>query len=149
MAYTLRPNSIPNEFYCGNLPGTLQYRLDAESLIRMDTSGTMTETDLVWTRETCTDAMKGALLPRTQKPANWDLVMAMKRNIGQGVVIKGVLVNRATRKIALMTTFDNKDTIISRGNRPIQSNREGWFVGHYRMGAPIVFWRSLQTVLSQ
>ena len=55
--------------------------------------------------------------------------------------MKAALQNKITGKIALLTSTNCKEQL----NRPI-STLEGseWFVGHYRMSAPIIFWKELK-----
>lgn len=61
--------------------------------------------------------------------------------------IKDALENRATGKIALLTTTNSRQNIVSSGNRAIQSQDPDWFVGQYRMCAPLIFWKELQNRL--
>jgi hypothetical protein len=36
---------------------------------------------------------------------------------------------------------------VNNNNRAIKSLNEEWFIGHYRMSAPMFFWRELQNRL--
>lgn len=151
MAYELRANSVEGEYYCGDLPGNLQYSKDAAALLAMNTRDLVpTDRDAQWSPENCTAANRDRLMPHTKKPAEWRLIMVMKKTLDDGsVALKGALQNKTTGAIALMTTFNRREAILERGHRAIESGAEGWFVGHYRMGAPPIFWRALQDVLAQ
>ena len=64
----------------------------------------------------------------------------MKSERENGVTwLKAALQNRNTGKIALLTSTNSKEIL----NRPIRTLDSEWFVGHYRMSAPIVFWQEL------
>lgn len=156
-SYILKPNSIDGEYYCGDLPGNLQYRKDSAELIAMDTTALSEgDFDKEWSHDVCSAENKNRLLPHTQNPQRWDLRMVMKRTTSEGRVwLKGVLINKQNGEVALMTACDSKDAVEKGWNVPgvkhrsIQSNDKEWFVGHYRMGGPLIFWRSLQGVLRQ
>lgn len=149
--YVLKPNSIAGEYYCGDLPGRIQYKKDAGALKGMDLSGLApAAADAQWKHEACTAENLHRLLPHTQSPADWTLRMVMKRiNEDDSVWLKGALVNNETGEIALLTAASSSEAITSRENRAIKANADGWFVGHYRMGAPLIFWRTLQNVLGK
>jgi hypothetical protein len=147
MDYELKPNSIPNEYYCGDLPGTLQYKKSLKALQRMNTNYALTPQDAEWTYELCGQENADRLLPHTQKKGDWRIVHVMKRVRPNETWLKGALINRQTGEIALMTSCSRRESIIEDGNRAMESHAEDWSIGHYRMGAPIVFWKSLQDVL--
>ena len=147
--YTLKPNSIPGEYYCGDLPGNLQYKKDLHALAAIAVPTTDTSV-IEWEHLPCSNEYRAALLPHTKKPDDWTLIMVMKKvDTTRGVWMKGALLNKATRAVALLTTCDSVDIIHANGNRAIQSCADGWFVGHYRMGAPLCFWEALSTVCKQ
>ncbi len=71
---------------------------------------------------------------------DWKILLIMKSERENGVIwLKAALQNRKTGKIALLTSTNSKEQL----NRPIKTLDSEWFVGHYRMSAPIVFWREL------
>ena len=53
--------------------------------------------------------------------------------------VKQALLNRDTNNISLITSTNTK----TRLNRPIKTLNGQWFVGHYRMSAPLYFWNEL------
>jgi hypothetical protein len=59
--------------------------------------------------------------------------------------IKSALYNKENGRIALMTSCDKKDLF----PRAIHTKDAKWFVGHYRMSAPLYFWRELSELLSK
>jgi hypothetical protein len=147
--YTLKLSSIHEEYYCGDLPGTLQYKKDAALLANMDIP--QEDSTCPFTHIECTDGIKARLLPNTKTAgphSNWILLMAMERTIDSDITcIKGVLQNKTTGNIALLTCKNNKESFTRRNHRAIPSNAPGWFVGHYRMAAPLYFWSELKRIL--
>ena len=53
--------------------------------------------------------------------------------------IKGALQNNETKNIMLMTTTNNKTKL----RRPIKTFDDKYFIGHYGMCAPLIFWGKL------
>jgi len=148
MEYTLKLSSIPNEWYCGDLPGTLQYGKDAALLTAMTIP--IGDPHAVFTHVDPTDAIKARLLPKTKTAGslmNWTLLMAMERTQDGVIWLKGVLQNNTTGAIALMTASPGSEHFTRLGHRAIRSNAMGWYVGHYRMSAPLSFWKELKTRL--
>ena len=133
----LRASSIPNEYYLGDKPGTLQYSKDPLEL-----------RDCIMVDDSCD---RGFVLceepiekvtPNTERSnsCDWTLVLMMKSARENGEIwLKAALKNKHDGKIALMTSTNRKDCL----PRPIQSHCEGWYIGHYRMSAPVVFWKEL------
>ena len=73
---------------------------------------------------------------------NWRVIMIMKKadDIDENILwVKIALLNRYTNKIALLTSTNTK----SRLPRPVKTQNQDWFVGHYRMSAPLFFWNEL------
>ncbi len=148
--YILKPNSIPGEYYCGDLPGNLQYNKRIAALAALEIPAGAPTLDDEWTHIPCIREYRAALLPHTKNPDDWRLIMAMKKtSLLHGTWIKGALLHVATGAVALMTTCNSAEAIQSNGNRAIGSHEEGWFVGHYRMGAPLCFWRDLAGICRQ
>ena len=133
MEYTLKLSSIPHEWYCGDLPGTLQYKKDAVLLTAMTIP--IGDPYAVFTHVEPSEEVKARLLPKTKTAgslSNWTLLMAMERTHHGVVWLKGVLQNKTTGAIALMTASPGKEHFTCLGHRAIRSNAEGWYVGHMR-----------------
>ena len=80
----------------------------------------------------------------------WTVLVVFKKEVGEGEVwMKAALLNKKTGAIALTTCANGKEYITRHLNaygkphRAVKSLERGWFVGHYRMGAPMVFWRAV------
>jgi len=148
---TLKPNSIPNEYYFGDFPGTIQYKKDAQELMAMDTSLPLTPQDGLWTSIPLTEEIKHRLLPHTQGLNNWTLIMAMQKAvcpIHGDIWLKGAFVNTTTGEIALLTSANSQEAIVRSATRPGMKTYDGtYYVGRYRMGAPAIFWKTLQAIL--
>ncbi len=148
----LKPNSMPDEYYLGDLPGTLQYKKTINELVNITIPEVVRcgEDTPTWMHEPCTIANRDSLLPYTKKPEEWILIMVISRVDSENDCIwtKGALMNKETKEIALMTTC-NSESAITKENRAIRSNADGWFIGHYRMGAPLQFWTDLSNVCRQ
>lgn len=148
---TLKPNSNLNEYYHGNLPGTLQYKKDAQELMAMDTNLPLTAQDALWTSIPLTEEIKHRLLPHTQGLNNWTLIMAMQKApcpTHGDIWLKGAFVNTTTGEIALLTSANSQEAIVRSATRPGMKTYDGtYYVGRYRMGAPAIFWKTLQAIL--
>jgi hypothetical protein len=148
----LKPNSIPDEYYLGDLPGTLQYKKTINELVNITFPEVVRcgEDAPTWMHEPCTIANRDSLLPYTKNPNEWILIMVISKYDSENDCIwtKGALMNKETKEIALMTAC-NSESAITKENRAIRSNTDGWFIGHYRMGAPLQFWIDLSNVCRQ
>lgn len=152
MSYTLKKNTIPNEFYCGDLPGSLQYKKNAMLLSTLSLPSVTAETKPCFIPIAVTDSIKARLLPATKTAGslnNWNLIIAMERVTSTATYIKGALQNKQTGSIALMTSCSTKEDIQNHGHRAIQSQAKDWYVGFYRMSAPIEYWSALKKVLQE
>jgi hypothetical protein len=58
--------------------------------------------------------------------------------------IKGALQHTETKNIMLMTSTNNKSKL----TRPIKTLDETYFIGHYGMCAPLIFWNKLLEVIN-
>ena len=150
--------SIPNEFYLGDLPGTLQYTKSIEEisdLVLPESLSGKDETNgfemSIYTDSTHEeDLLRSTPNTKTGTKNEWTLILCMKLvkiDDSCEIWLKSALLNKKTNKIALMTSTNNILNITSRGHRAIQSCFQDWFIGHYRMSAPLLFWRVLQTRL--
>ena len=72
----------------------------------------------------------------------------MKRQLGDEIWLKAALQHKETGNIALMTSTNRKENILRRENRPLESNDPYWYIGFYRMAAPMCFWKELKNRLS-
>jgi hypothetical protein len=141
----LRASSIEGEYYLGDLPGRLQYSKKMSDILNLRELPTDSNTcgyELV-TGEL--DEYLPKMLPHTKKadPKKWKILILVKREFDTQVWLKAAIQNLETSDIALMTSTNSAYNIVSKGNRAILSNDKNWFVGHYRMAAPMVFWRNL------
>jgi len=161
----LKPSTIPSEYYLGDLPGNLQYSKDAEELIKAALlhndneygNSQMNHNGFVLEYHTPENLQR--LIPDTTtgNDGEWKLILVMKKvmgtssgqidqtnNNGPDIWLKGALLNKKTGKIALMTSTNNPTNMA----RAIQSRDPKWYVGHYRMSAPIIFWCELANRLT-
>ena len=152
----LKSSSIPNEFYLGDKPGTLQYKklpneiCEAVSLLpENQNEGEERRWETVYIcsdlEDTSYDTTK--LLPNTKtaKKGNWVALFVQIHSAFGGNWIKSALYNKKDGRIALMTSCDKKELF----PRAIHTNDTNWSVGHYRMSAPLYFWRELSELLSE
>ena len=101
-----------------------------------------------WKTVPNTDTIKKAALPYTQDVENYDLIFAMEKKIdATKKVLKVALYNKSRKGIALMTTYNFNDSALGTGSsRPgLVSHDPHWYVGWYRMSAPLEFWHQLKT----
>lgn len=149
----LRPNSIKHgegsEYYLGDLPGNLQYKKTKEELTTIPNIG-MEDSDCGFIQIPKSPELLKRFIPATKtgRDGDWELLVVFQRGGGATEIwMKAALLNKKDGCIALMTCTNNEDNILRRGNRAIKSLEEGWFVGHYRMGAPMIFWRALAAAI--
>lgn len=142
----LRLSSVPNEYYCGDLPGTLQYNKDKEELIGLVTEGIDEETRGFQLCEHSLENLR-RITPQSQAKRKWKVLLMMKREDGHEIWLKAALMDMDTGKVALLTSTNAKENLERRNNRTIRTVDGTWFVGHYRMSAPMVFWRELKNRL--
>lgn len=139
-------SSVPHEYYLGDLPGNLQYSKDIQDII---------DTDLPDDENTCgyvlcehSEENLQRVRPISQRKTNWKILLMMRteNTIGE-VWLKAALLNKDTGKVSLLTSTNNPINIERRGSRTVRTIDGTWAVGHYRMSAPIVFWRELKNRL--
>lgn len=152
----LRKSSVLNEFYLGDKPGTLQYKklpseiCEAVSLLP-DNLGEDEERrwKTVYTssniEDTSYDTTKLLANTPTAKNGNWVALFVQIHTALGGNWIKSALYNKHDGRIALMTSCDKKELL----PRPRVTKDTNWFVGHYRMSAPLYFWRELSKIITQ
>ena len=153
MAIQVRLSTTPGEYFYDkdiygkkNMPGKLCYKADSVNFLIL--SVPENETDYGWTF--CEHILENLrrVIPHTQSKQQWKIVLMIQRTTETGEIwLKAALQNRTTGKIALLTSTNKKETLTLLGNRAIQSMDGSWFVGHYRMAAPTMFWKELKNRL--
>ena len=142
----LKMSSIPNEYYLGDLPGRIQYSKDPEEII-----GCVCFHNNIQTHgyELCAHSFENLQRVKTVADSkkmihDWKILLMMKSEKENGVTwLKVALQDKTTGKIALLTSTNRKDTLTNAGHRAARTLDGEWFVGRYRMSAPIVFWEEL------
>jgi hypothetical protein len=71
----------------------------------------------------------------------------MQKNVDGIIWLKSALLNKNTGKVALLTSTNNKTNLERTNGRSVKTLDGEWVVGHYRMSAPVAFWRELQNRL--
>jgi len=145
---TLKISSIPGEYYYGDLPGTLQYRKDPALLKTLDVPFVPGEQDSGYVN--VQDQRVAQVLPVSStagKPFDWEQIMVMQKIDGDRVWLKAALKNKKSGLIALLTSCNSEKGMTDHGHRAIKAWDDGWFVGHYRMAAPLTFWAALKATL--
>lgn len=153
---TLNISSIPNEYYLGDLPGTLQYSKDPneiinlqiedintdynEYMLQLDNCGfILTEHSSINYRRIVPDTVTGRGIKNNSR-----ILLIMKREEQDGTIwLKAALQNKNTGLISLLTSTNNEAKL----PRSLKTEHPEWFVGHYRMCAPMAFWRELRNRL--
>jgi len=141
-------NNRPCAYYLGDLMGTLQYKKSYETIKNMvipNPNYTRDQYTLGYTLDVNSSDNVKRLTPYTKMGRqSWELLLVMKKVEEDVTHLKGALLNTDTREIALMTTFSDKQYIINQGNRAIKSLDDQYFIGHYRLLAPLYFWEELK-----
>lgn len=142
-------SKVQGQLYFGGKPGTLQYKVDACTLI---------EEIVPYSEEECgfkivaiqewMEKMR-LVIPHTQLKNLEGAIplLIMEAEIDGEKWIKAALWNKNTGKIALLTSTNRRENIERRQQRAIKTIDGVWFVGHYRMAAPAIFWRELKNRL--
>ena len=149
---TLIPSTtIANEYYLGDLPGTLQYSKDPNEIMNLDIEENNTDevrdnNGFVLTEHSTANLRRvvpDTVLGREVKN-NSRILLLMKREYPDGTIwLKVALQNKSTQQIALLTSTNNEAQL----SRSLKTEDPEWFVGHYRMCAPMAFWRELRNRL--
>ena len=137
----IKPSSIPNQYYFGDKPGTLQYKKKPDDLLAIE----IPENTKVCEYYLCEHSLENLrrITPLTKKNINFKIILIMSFNKDSGIWLKAALQDRTTGNIALLTATNKKENL----KRPIKTLDRDWYVGHYRMSAPVVFWKELQNRL--
>ena len=141
----LSPSSITNEYYFGDLPGTIQYKKEPEELINLQIPDNSNDRGFTLCEHNLENLHR--IIPHTQKIANWKILLMMSTEVDGEIWLKAALLNKTTGKVALLTSTNKKENLLRREHRAIETHDGTWFVGHYRMSAPVVFWRELKNRL--
>lgn len=148
--------TILGEYYLGDYPGTLQYKVKPTDIIKaIDTLDTRhgdldCDFELVDIRdlETSEDLIKSVLPDTATANANtWTPLVIMRKKNDDEIWLKAALQNDQTGEIALMTSTNSYDRLIQMGSRGVHSRHSDWVIGHYRMVAPRSFWMTLAKLL--
>jgi len=143
--------SNSNEFFYRVPPGQLQYEESLDDLMDLNTDIETLSYDDGWVIEDPNPEILKRLTPDTLKGRKkWEIIVVIKKEVGNLIIYKGALLNKTTNDtIGLLTTFNSKEHIIEKSERAIKSKSPGWYVGHYRMLAPLIFWHELKMRLTQ
>lgn len=143
----VRPSSANiHAYYLGDMPGTLQYSKDTEEIIGTD----LPDDEDTLGFEMCEHSLENLrrVTPETKSKVSWKILLMIKKVNEDGEIwLKAALLNKDTGKVALLSATNDKENIIRRGNRSVKTVDGTWAVGHYRMLAPIFFWKELKNRL--
>lgn len=144
----LRPSSVENEYYLtGDKPGTLQYNIDQNTIRNYILPENLEDCGFYQILENYDD-IRLKITPHTKANINWEIILAMRCvGINGEIWLKCALLNKNNNKIALLTSTDKKITLIDKIHRAIKTIGGEYFVGHFRMSAPVVFWKTLQDII--
>jgi hypothetical protein len=149
----IKHSSIQNEYFLGDLPGTLQYNIEPNDILNIDNIEriplSIEEDRGGFEFVEHSYEYYSAVIPDTPTGTNneWNMILLMKKMVDGEIWLKAALRNKKTGKIALMTSTNNANNLLNHNHRAIQSLNDEWFIGHYRMSAPMFFWRELQNRL--
>ena len=137
----IKHSSIPNQYYFGDKPGTLQYKKKPDDLLAIE----MPQNTEVCGYYLCEHSLENLrrITPLTQKKTDFKILLIMSSEQDGEIWLKAALQDRTTGNIALLTATNKKENL----KRPIKTLDGAWYVGHYRMSAPVVFWKELQNRL--
>jgi hypothetical protein len=138
--------SIPHEYYFGDPPGRLQYKKEINELINLTIPDNIDEKYGFELCEHSAENLKRTI-PHTQRNGDWKIILMMQKNVDGIIWLKSALLNKNTGKVALLTSTNNKTNLERTNGRSVKTLDGEWVVGHYRMSAPVAFWRELQNRL--
>jgi hypothetical protein len=139
-------SSIPHEYYLGDLPGSLQYSKELREIIETNLEEDDDNCGYVFAEHSIENLTR--VTPISHKKTEWSILLMMsKQGENDEIWLKAALLNKNTGKVALLTSTNDRINIERRGNRAVKTLEGNWVVGHYRMTAPIVFWRELKNRL--
>jgi hypothetical protein len=139
------------EYYLGDKPGLLQYKKTKEELTSIPNINHK-DSDCGYVQVPATPDLLNRFVPDTEtgRKGDWELLVVFSSDLLPGEIWqKGALRNKKTGEIALMTCTNKKENITSRHKKPALKTKDGnWFVGQYRMAAPMIFWRAVAAALN-
>jgi len=143
--------TIPGEYYLGDYPGTLQYKIQSTTILEAMKTLDIIHGDLECGFRLVQDSVEQeklglAIIPDTTtgNANSWTPLVIMRKDITEHEVwLKAALRNNDTNEIALITSTNSYDTLMNHGSRGIHSHDPDWVIGHYRMVAPRAFWIEL------
>ena len=141
----IKASSIEHQYYFGDMPGTLQYNKEVRELIDCQLVDDIDDCGF----QLCEHSVENLrrVTPHTQRKTDWKIILMMKHENDNEIWLKAALLNKTTGKVALMSSTNLRENIEKRNNRAIKTVDGNWFVGHYRMTAPVVFWSELKNRL--
>ena len=141
----IKASSIEHQYYFGDMPGTLQYNKEVRELIDCQLVDDSDDCGF----QLCEHSVENLrrVTPHTQRKTDWKIILMMKHENDNEIWLKAALLNKTTGKVALMSSTNLRENIEKRNNRAIKTVDGNWFVGHYRMTAPVVFWSELKNRL--
>lgn len=142
----LSQSSIQGEYFFGDLPGTLQYEKRPEDILALSLPDDSNTRDYVFAEHSVENKLR-ACIRSSSKITNtdeWKTLLVMERVIDGQKWHKVALQNRESGSIALMTSTNTKEYLTNDGHLAAQSRDPDWWVGRFRMCAPVIFWRELQ-----
>jgi hypothetical protein len=138
--------SKPHAYYLGDLPGNLQYSKDVEDIMNTELPDDEDTLGFVFCEHSVENLRR--LTPLSRSKVNWKILLIIKRENEFGETwLKAALQDKDTGKIALLSSTNDKENITRKGNRPVKTVDGTWAVGHYRMLAPMFFWKELRNRL--
>ena len=142
----LRNSSIQHEYYFGDLPGRLKYKKEINELTNLTIPD---DIDEKYGFELCEHSAENLkrTIPHTQQNGDWKIILMMQKNVDGIIWLKSALLNKNTGKVALLTSTNNKTNLERTNGRSVKTLDGEWVVGHYRMCAPVAFWRELKNRL--
>jgi len=156
MTSLISNTTIPGEYYLGDYPGTLQYKVKPDAVLKAVKDLDISNGDLEcgFVQVDLSNDPRAEEFIRASQPdtatanANtWTPLLILRKDLGDIIWLKTALRNDETGEIALMTSTNSYDTLIQTGGRGIHSHHPDWVIGHYRMVAPRIFWMELAKVL--
>ena len=134
-------------------PGLLQYKVSQKTILSLLPYGTK-NIDCIynkdWTFESHSKENLQKLIPNTKtgKANEWKILLIIKsiNNRDYGECLKGALLNKKTKEIALMTSL-NKIQATKYQHRLINSLHKDYKICQCKMIAPLIFWDELKNRL--
>jgi hypothetical protein len=141
----LRLSSVKHEdeYYLGGLPGRLQYKKSREEIISLNLESNA-ESGYVLCEHSKENLNR--LTPHTQRGKLGKILLIMKCEKDDELWLKGAFMNEKG-EIALLTSTNLKINLTKENHRAVRTLDSSWYVGHYRMSAPVCFWNELKNRL--